>query len=199
MATKRQRRNVEIRTRQSKKKMKKSLLVFIVTVLVGFLVFLFLTIYDYVYPPVDGSANLAKKKEKLEVTLYFSDANERFLVPEKRFIPKEDTTTSQAREIVKALLDGSKTGFVNTFPDKVEVLNVRIDGKTAFVSFSKNLVKQHPGGSASEMASIYSLTNTLTENIPEIKNVKILVAGKEIPSLKGHIDTRNPFTPNREL
>lgn len=199
MATKRQRRIVELKTRQSRRKMKKSLLVLMVTVLVGFLVVLFLTIYDYVYPPVDGGSSLVRKKEKREVVLYFSDANERFLVPERRFITKEDSTTAQAREIVKALLDGSKTGLVNTFPEKVEVLNVKIDGKTAYVSFSKNLTKQHPGGSAAEMASLYSLTNTLAENIPEVKSVKILVAGKEIPSIKGHIDTRRPFSPNREL
>jgi hypothetical protein len=30
------------------------------------------------------------------VTLFFSDANERFLVPEKRLIPKEKATEEQA-------------------------------------------------------------------------------------------------------
>jgi len=199
MASKKQRRTATVKTKQQKRKMKKSVLFLVITALVGFLVFFFLTLFDYVYPPVDGQGKVAKKKDKQEVTVYFSDANERFLVPEKRYVPKEEKPSDQARELVKVLLDGSRTGFVNTFPEKVEVTNVKIDDGTAYVSFNKNLMKNHPGGSASEMATIYSLTNTLTKNIPTIKKVKIMVAGKEIESIKGHIDTRQAFGANKEL
>ncbi len=199
MASKKQLRTATVKTRKQKKKMRKSILVLVITAVVGFLVFFFLTLFDYVYPPVGGQGTVAKKKEKEEVTVYFSDANERFLVPEKRYVAKEDIPGNAARELVKTLLDGSRTGLVNTFPEKVDVMNVKIDAGTAFVSFNRNLIKNHPGGSASEMATIYSLTNTLTANIPAINKVKILVAGKEIDSIKGHIDTRQAFTPNQEL
>jgi len=199
MASKKQLRTATVRTKKSKKKMRKSILVLVITALVGFLVFFFLTLFDYVYPPVGGQGAGAKKKDKEEVIVYFSDVNERFLVPEKRYVLKEDMPGNAARELVKTLLDGSRTGLVNTFPEKVEVVNVKIDDGTAYVSFSRNLVKNHPGGSTGEMATIYSLTNTLTENIPTVKKVKILVAGKEIESIKGHIDTRQAFAPNREL
>jgi len=60
-------------------------------------------------------------------------------------------------------------------------------------------VANHPGGSAAEMATVYSLTNTLTTNLPAIKKVRILIGGKEKESLKGHIGLRNPFMMNREL
>ena len=49
------------------------------------------------------------------------------------------------------------------------------------------------------MATIYSLTNTLTTNLPQIKRIRILIDGKERESLKGHIGLRNPFMMNREL
>ncbi len=49
------------------------------------------------------------------------------------------------------------------------------------------------------MATIYSLTNSLITNLPEIKRVKILVDGAEILSIKGHIDTRRPFVFNKEF
>lgn len=200
MTTKRQRKTAEGKTRKQKKKMKKSVFFVVVTCLVGFLVFMFLTLFDYVYPPIEGKGSSAgRKKEKQTVVLYFSDENERFLVAEQRFIPKEANVSAQGKELVKALLGGSKTGLVSTFPDKVDVQAVRIDNETAYVDFNKNLVKNHPGGSAGEMATIYSLTNTVADNIPGVKKVKILVGGKEIPSIKGHIDTRQPFTPNREL
>jgi hypothetical protein len=150
-----------------------------------------------VFPP---TKNNVAKKEKYEVVLYFSDANERFLVPEKRFILKEESTEGKARELVKALLEGSKTKLVNTFPEKAVLESIKIDDKqTAYVSFDKNLIKFHPGGSASEMATIYSLTNTLTRNISDIKRVKFLVDGKDVESIKGHIDTRQPFSMNKDL
>ncbi len=179
--------------------MKRSVLFVVISSLVGFLVFMFLTLFDYVYPPVDGKGAAGKKREKQAVVLYFSDGNERFLVAEKRYIPKEDKVSAQGRELVKALVDGSKSGLVNTFPEKVDVQNVRVENETAFVDLSKNFIKNHPGGSASEMATIFSLTNTLAENMPTVKKVKILVGGKEIISIKGHIDTRQPFAPNKEL
>jgi spore germination protein GerM len=69
----------------------------------------------------------------------------------------------------------------------------------ARVNFNASLTKSHPGGSTAEMATIYSLTNTLTANIPDIKAVQILVEGKTLPSIKGHITTDRPFTPDPDL
>jgi hypothetical protein len=69
----------------------------------------------------------------------------------------------------------------------------------AHVSFSANLTKLHPGGSTSEMATIYSLTNTLTADVPAIKAVKILLEGKELSSIKGHISTIAAFAPDADL
>jgi cell division protein YceG involved in septum cleavage len=197
MATKKKRRTDEIKVKKKRKRMKKSILFLIITTVVACLILLFVTIFEYVFPPTKD--NVARK-EKQEVVLYFSDANERFLVPEKRYIPKGENDQAKARELVKALLEGSKTKLVRTFPEGVALDNVRIDDKqTAYVSFDKNLIKQHPGGSTSEMATIYSLTNTLIRNINSIKRVKLLIDGKEVESIKGHVDTKQPFTMNKDM
>ncbi len=199
MATKKQKRTTDVKSKKKKKGTRLLILAFVTLTVFGSLIFLFVTLFDYLYPPVTGREGGARR-EKWLVTLYFSDANERFLVQERRQIPKEKDVPGQARELVKALLDGSKTNLVNTFPGRTELQNVRIEnGRKAYVSFSKNLVKQHPKGSASEMATIYSLTTTLTANIPDIKEVALLVDGKELPSIGGHIDTRHSFTPNKDL
>jgi hypothetical protein len=201
MATKRARRTEEVRHKRTKKKGRFLLLSGIIVAAVIFLAIFFIVLFDYIYPPATGKqAAVHQKREKQEVVLYFSDANERFLVPEKRFIPKEKGPEEQAREMVRALLAGSKTGLVNTFPEKTELQSVRIEGgDTLVVSFGESLVANHPGGSAAEMATVYSLTNSLTANLPTIQKVKILIAGKERESLKGHIGLRNPFFVNREL
>ena len=200
MATKKQRRTDEVKHKKTKKSRRILLLSVIVVVSVVFLAIFFITLFDYIYPPAAGKHTAAKKRDKQEVTLFFSDPNERFLVPEKRFIPKENEPEAQAREMIKALIAGSKTGLVNTFPEKAELQGVNREGDDALsVNFRESLVANHPGGSAAEMATVYSLTNTLTTNLPAIKRIRILIDGKERESLKGHIGLHNPFMMNREL
>jgi Sporulation and spore germination len=200
MATKKQRRTDEVKYKKTKKSRRVLLLSAIIVVSVVFLAIFFITLFDYIYPPAAGKHTAAKKRDKQEVTLFFSDANERFLVPEKRFIPKESEPESQAREMIQALIAGSKTGLVNTFPEKAELQDVKREGEDILsVNFRESLVANHPGGSAAEMATVYSLTNTLTTNLPAIKRIRILIGGKEKESLKGHIGLRNPFMMNREL
>jgi hypothetical protein len=200
MATKKQKRTDEVKHKKTKKKRRVLLLSVIVVVSVVFLAIFFITLFDYIYPPATGKQTAAKKRDKQEVTLFFSDANERFLVPERRFIPKENEPEAQAREMVKALIAGSKTGLVNTFPEKAELQGVSREGDDALsVDFRESLAANHPGGSAAEMATVYSLTNTLTTNLPAIKRIRILIGGKERESLKGHIGLHSPFMMNREL
>lgn len=198
MSTKKQRRFENFRDRKKKKSTRIVYLVAIISAVVLVLALFFVILFNALFPPVDMEA--LKKKKKIIAEIYYSDPQERFLVAEKRYIYKEEDAARQAKEVVNALLEGSKTGYVNTFPAKVALRNVKLDKDgVAYVSFSDNLLKMHPGGSSSEMVTIYSLTNTLTANIPEIKAVKILVEGKELPSIKGHISTINPFRPDPDL
>jgi spore germination protein GerM len=158
----------------------------------------FIILFNALFPPVDLDA--LKKKEKQVVIIWFSDQQELLLVGEKRYIFKEIDAASQAKEVIKALLDGSKNGNVNTFPAGVALRDVKIDDAgIAYVNFTKSLTKLHPGSSSAEMASINSLTNSLTKNVPDIKKVKILVEGKEITSIKGHISTSKAFLPDRGI
>jgi hypothetical protein len=198
MTTKRQLRSENIK----EKKIKKSTKIFYLALILGggfvLLVIFFVTLFSALFPPVDMDA--MKKKERMVANLYFSDQQERFLKAEKRHIFKENDAASQVQEIVKALLEGSNTGLVNTFPSGIEVKNVKVDDtQTAFVDFSKNIFNVYEGSSASEMATIYSLTNTITQNVPAIAKVIIMVNGREIKSIKGHISTAKAFLPDLEL
>jgi hypothetical protein len=198
MATKRERRFEGIKD----KKKKKSTRVFYFSLIMGgisvVLIIFFVMLFNAIFPPVDIDAS--KKKEKHLVVIYFSDPQERFLMPEKRYVFIDKDAAQQTREITKALLDGSKAGLVNTFPTGVGVKDVKVDDEgTAFINFNRNLIKLHPGGSTAEMATIYSLTNSVTENVSGVKKVKILIDGKELPSIKGHISLKKAFVPNQDL
>jgi len=200
MVTKKRKRSETLQNKRTKKKWRLIMLSAMVVVSVVCLAIFFITLFDYIFAPAAGKRSV-QKQERLEVTLFFSDAQERFLIPEKRIVSQEEGLDEQAAEIVKALLAGPKTtGLVNTFPEKAELKAVHFQGRdTLLIDFEESLVDNHPGGSTAEMATVYSLTNTLTTNIPEIKKVKILINGKERESLKGHVGLKHPFRMNLEL
>ena len=198
MATKRWLRSEEMRGKKRKKSTRIIYLVLIGGSIFALLVFFFVIVFNAFFPTVDTAA--LNRNEKVMATIWFSDKQERFLLPEKRYVYKEADPARQAREITLALLEGSKTGLVDTFPAKAGLKDVQVDKDgTAEVNFDKNLIKYHPGGSAAEMATIYSLTNSITENVPAVKRVKIMVEGRELSSINGHISTKNAFLPDLEL
>jgi spore germination protein GerM len=79
-------------------------------------------------------------------------------------------------------------------------LNLRLDEKgVAVVNFNKALSKDHPGGSSAEIMTTYSIVNSLTLNFPKIKQIQILVEGKPIETIAGHLSLKQPISPNPSL
>lgn len=199
MGSKKKTKSRQIMAKQKKKNTRIFYLLLITLIGVGFLVFFFLSLFDYIYPPADGRRGPIVKEEKQKVKLYFSDLNERFLIPEDRYITKRNSPSDNVRELVVALIGGPNTDLVETFPKETDLRKVNVKNGIAYIDFGRNLIDLHPGGSASEMMTIYSLTNTITINVPSVKKVKLLVDGNGLETIKGHIDTTRPFTINREL
>jgi len=129
-----------------------------------------------------------------EITLFFQSPEGEDLSPEKRKILLTDTVTDQARQAVRALIDGSRSGLLPTLPAESQLREVFLgkDG-TAYVDFSRAFVDAHPGGSSAEIDTVFSLVDTLTFNFPEIKRVKILVEGEERETLKNHLDLSRAY------
>ena len=65
-----------------------------------------------------------------------------------------------------------------------------------FVDLSGDVTTEHSGGSLDELLTVYALVNALTTNVHEVTAVQILVDGREVDTLAGHIDLRQPLTPN---
>jgi hypothetical protein len=63
----------------------------------------------------------------------------------------------------------------------------------AFVDFSRELVAAHPGGSLNELLTVYSVVDALTANLPAVRAVQLLVDGREVDTLAGHVDLRRPL------
>lgn len=87
--------------------------------------------------------------------------------------------------------------YSDVVPIGTKVLGLKVENGTAFADFSKEIVKKGQG-SYEEMMLCYAIVNTLTE-FPEVKQVQILVEGKKVVSLGGHMDVEEPLTRNTSL
>jgi hypothetical protein len=49
------------------------------------------------------------------------------------------------------------------------------------------------------MTAVYSIVNTIAVNFPRIKLVKLMHNGKDLETLEGHLDLREPLAPDFTL
>jgi spore germination protein GerM len=66
----------------------------------------------------------------------------------------------------------------------------------AYIDFSREIAAAHPGGSLDELLTVYTIVNALTVNLPAVSAVQVLVNGKEVDTLAGHVDLRRPLAKN---
>jgi hypothetical protein len=111
-----------------------------------------------------------------------------------------ETTVEQAKAIIAAQLAPVADPQVSAIPPgaALRALFVTAQGE-AYVDFSLEFASAHPGGSTNELLTIYSVVNALTANLPVITSVQLLVNGKEVDTLAGHVDLRRPLTQNAAL
>lgn len=134
-----------------------------------------------------------------EATLCFGDENADYLVKEFRKIMSLPQPEHKAAALVKELITGPKARGVRTLPPEVKLRAITKDEDVLTVDLSEDLIIRHPGGSTSEMMTVFSLVNTLTINIPEIRRVKLLVEGRPVDTIAGHIDCKDPIAPQPGL
>jgi spore germination protein GerM len=148
-------------------------------------------------PPADTAAPLPTST----VTLYFPSATADMLAGEPRELAQTPRPVDRGAQILAALLEGPQgPGALPAFPEGTTLrrLWVRDDG-TAYADFSEELSRGMTGGSSDELLTLYAIVDSLALNVPEIKRVGVLVAGRERDTLGGHVDVRRPLVPNRSL
>jgi spore germination protein GerM len=134
-----------------------------------------------------------------EVLLYFSAPDGSHLITETReidFCPNEDDCLQAT---VQALISGPIGPLLPILPRQTVVRGVRVEQATATVDLSRALIGNHPGGSLSELFTVYGLANTLVVNFPHIRQVKLLVEGQALDTLKGHVGLREPLPADFSL
>ncbi len=139
---------------------------------------------------------ITKEVPMREVQLYFTAPEGTFLVPEPQDIPMCDVDRDCINSLLVSLINGSQQGNFPVLPKETKILGIEVENDLVRVDFSRQLVDFHPGGSLTELLSIYSIANSLSESFPYIRQIQILVAGEVRQTLKGHVRIDQPIYAN---
>ncbi|MBW1743112.1 MAG: GerMN domain-containing protein [Deltaproteobacteria bacterium] len=147
--------------------------------------------------PESRSGGFLPNLAKVKAHLYFTNKDGQSLKAEERSLVRYDNAVEHARSIVDALIEGPRSELLPTLPAETRVLSLYVteDG-VAFVDFDRIIREKHPGGSLSELFTVFSVVNSISLNVPEVEATKILIEGREVKTLAGHIDIRFPLRPD---
>lgn len=145
----------------------------------------------------EGLAPLAGPK--ISAKLFFVADDGRTLMSVEREVPYAERPDDQARAIITSQLQAPPAPYVSPVPAGTQLRALYLtDTGEAFVDLSSEVVTAHPGGSTYERLTVYALVNALTANLPAVHAVQLLVDGREVETLAGHIDLRAPLAQRLE-
>ncbi|HKY33640.1 MAG TPA: GerMN domain-containing protein [Candidatus Polarisedimenticolia bacterium] len=134
-----------------------------------------------------------------QADLYFADAQGNPAI-EPRDIPLEAGPAQQARRIVEALIDGPREGggLSPVLPPSSKLLALHLSEEgTAYVDMDAAFSRGLSFGSEDALVAMRSIVLSLTSNVAGLERVKLLVEGREVRELGGHLDLSRPISPSR--
>jgi hypothetical protein len=134
---------------------------------------------------------------KIKARLFYLSEDGTRLAGIERDIAYGEGPLEQAREIVAAQIAPVAEPLVSTIPAGTTLRAVFITEEgEAYVDLSREITTSHTGGTLAEILTIYTIVDALTANLPAINRVQLLVEGKEVDTLSGHVDLRRPLAKN---
>lgn len=136
-------------------------------------------------------------ERRITATLYYVSEDGLSLPGVQREVPFGDGIGEQARRIIEVQLGEAPAPYASAVPAGTTLRALFIGERgEAFVDLSGDIRAKHPGGSLGEIFTTYAIVNSLTVNLPAITRVQILIDGKEVETLAGHVDLRHPLQKN---
>lgn len=144
-------------------------------------------------PPV-GSTAPAPPGRKIKARLFYIAEDGISLTSVEQDVVYGEGTLEQAKEIINAQIAPATEPLVSAVPPgtTLRALFVTEQGE-AYVDLSRDVAAAHLGGSLNELLTIYTFVEALTANLPAVSAVQVLVDGKEVDTLAGHVDLRRPL------
>ncbi len=135
---------------------------------------------------------------KVKANLYWaSGAEDGTLSAVSVDLPLSRDPVLRAKQVLNTLLAGPVDTELRTLPPDAALLAFYLlpDG-TAIADFSEALGTSIPSGIESEQMAVDSIAKTLAANVPQVRQVKILIHGQEMETLAGHLDLNRAFVVN---
>lgn len=154
--------------------------------------------------PATAAAPAPGAERKITATLYYISEDGMSLAGVQREVPFGEPIVEQVRHIVQAQIGAAPPPLAAAVPGGTVLRGVYVaerdcqgqDGsckRDAFVDLSSEARTKHTGGALDELFTIYAIVDAVTVNLPAISRVQILVEGKEVDTLAGHVDLRHPL------
>jgi spore germination protein GerM len=143
-----------------------------------------------------GSITITSLPETMNVTVYSATNDAMQLVAQTHIVTKNDQPARTAIELLLSGDEGNKA-LTSVVPKGTKLQHFWIKDSIAYVDFNNKLLAIG-GGSTSEILLVGAIVNTLTE-FPNVHKVQILVDGKKIDTLSGHLDIGEPLSRSEKI
>ena len=146
---------------------------------------------------LQSAGERARREGSVPAQIYFlsiTNGRQR-LLPTERGVAADHPARSALEELLRGPLPA---GCARPLPAGVRLLGIDVSDGVASVDCSRELVANFRGGSDNEGAAVYAIVNTLT-SLRGIERVAILVEGRRIDSIGGHLLINGPLAFDGEL
>jgi len=137
----------------------------------------------------------------IQAKLFFVSGDGQRLVATEREVPLAEGLVAQARALVDAQLTAEAAApLVRSVPEGAVLRGLYASSRNEiFVDLDGAVRAKHPGGSLNELLTVYAIVNAITVNLPDVQEVQLLIDGREVDTLAGHVDLRQPLRKNESL
>ena len=135
------------------------------------------------------------------IEIYFPSQVEEGLVSEYREIFATATSGDQIKQVIADLITGpTAKEATRALPAGTRLRQAYVlEGGVAWLDFSSDLTQGIGGGSSVEVLTVYSIVNSVVANVSDVRRVGILVNGRPVATLNGHMHLLRPLRPNFSL
>lgn len=131
---------------------------------------------------------------KKKVSIFYIEGSSGALSPESREIYETKGSASQAKQALALLLAGpeDRDRLLPVFPEEAKLVGLFLsDEGQVYLDFSSEITR--PTGVTEELRGLAALALTLSRNFPEIEHMSILIEGKQLSVLRGHLSIDYPL------
>lgn len=142
--------------------------------------------------PIQNDTSFQATDGQASITVRIFTPKDGKLETLERKIPKKTGNFAVAEAVLEEFFKNSGAG--SSIPQNVKLLGLYRDiNRILYIDFSEELRRNFQGDALSEYLLLKGIYESLTSNVQDYQDIKILVEGKEIESLGGHLFLKYPL------